>query len=422
MTAPQPATMAADVIVVGAGIVGVATALHLQQRGKRVLLIDRGAPGQETSYGNSGIIEASHVLPFSLPPLRRLVKALFGQEPAVRFRYVDVLQYFSWAIDFYFQSQPEPRQLHGRQLRPLVATAIEEHRALMRGTDAEKHLSPHGRVKLHRSAESFAGSSLERKVADATGVPYEVFSAQDFLSVEPDLRPAYHTAVRWLSSARLTNPGAVVTAYAERFVREGGQFLRADVSAIAQLPAGQWRVRVGEDDYEAPHVVLCAGPWSGHLTAALGFHFPLGIKRGYHRHFAAQDGASLKHALVDADIGYLICPMEQGYRITTGAELAALTAPPNPVQLAQVLPYARQLFPLGEPVEETTWLGSRPCFADSLPVIGPAGPAASGLWFNFGHGHSGLTIGPGSGRLLAEMLCGMPTFCDPAPYRLSRFA
>ena len=113
--------------------------------------------------------------------------------------------------------------------------------------------------------------------------------------------------------------------------------------------------------------------------------------------------------------------MEQGIRITTGAEFADRDAPPTPVQIERVLPYARELFPLGEANEAEAKLGNRPCFADSLPVIGAA-PRHKGLWFNFGHGHSGLTIGPSSGRLLAEMLCGEIPFCDPMPYRADRFA
>jgi D-amino-acid dehydrogenase len=147
---------------------------------------------------------------------------------------------------------------------------------------------------------------------------------------------------------------------------------------------------------------------------------PLKFKRGYHRHFKAMDGASLAHSVFDADYNFLIAPMEQGYRLLTGAEFAALDAPPSPAQLTRVLPYARQLFPLDEATETTAWMGSRPCFPDSLPVIGAA-PRHKGLWFNFGHGHYGFTIGPSTGRLLAETISGVKPFCDPAPYLASRF-
>lgn len=164
---------------------------------------------------------------------------------------------------------------------------------------------------------------------------------------------------------------------------------------------------------------MCTGPWANALVKPLGYRFPLGFKRGYHQHFAAE-GATLSHAVVDADIGYVLVAMEQGIRMTTGAEFARPNAPHNPVQLAQVLPKAKELFPLGAAVEEKAWMGSRPCFADALPAIGEAA-RHKGLWFNIGHGHSGMTTGPAAGRLLAEMMTGEKTSIDPAPYRPDRF-
>jgi D-amino-acid dehydrogenase len=147
---------------------------------------------------------------------------------------------------------------------------------------------------------------------------------------------------------------------------------------------------------------------------------PLGLKRGYHRHYRAAGNATLTRPVLDADVGYCLAPMEQGIRLTTGAEFAARDAPPTPVQLERVLPSARELFPLGEGVEASPWLGSRPCFADSRPVIGRA-PGLRGVWLAYGHSHWGLTLGPATGRLIAEMMTGARPFCDPAPYSAERF-
>ena len=124
--------------------------------------------------------------------------------------------------------------------------------------------------------------------------------------------------------------------------------------------------------------------------------------------------------MVDTEVGYCVAPMEQGLRLTTGAEFAARDAPPTPVQFDRLMPAANALFPLGEPLEATPWMGSRPCFADSRPVIGRA-PGQPGLWLAFGHAHWGLTLGPATGRLVAEMMTGATPFCDPAPYSAERF-
>jgi D-amino-acid dehydrogenase len=124
--------------------------------------------------------------------------------------------------------------------------------------------------------------------------------------------------------------------------------------------------------------------------------------------------------VVDVDTGFCIAPMEQGIRLTTGAEFADRDAPKTPVQFERLLPAARGLFPLGEPLEAEPWMGSRPCFADSMPVIGRA-PGQSGMWLAFGHAHWGLTLGPVTGRLVADMVTGATPFCDPKPYGAERF-
>src|SRR5690606_24133186 len=160
--------------------------------------------------------------------------------------------------------------------------------------------------------------------------------------------------------------------------------------------------------------------WSTDILAPLGYRFPLAVKRGYHRHYAPLGSARLNRPVVDVENGFVITPMEAGIRLTTGIEFAHRDAPPKPVQIERVLPIARRLFPLGEPVDDL-WLGRRPAFPDSRPVIGEA-PRHRGLWLDFGHGHVGFTLGPVSGRLLAELMTGANELCaDPEPFRADRF-
>ena len=407
-----------EVAVIGGGIVGVSTALHLLMRGVKVVLIDRGSIERATSYGNAGFIETSYVLPFSLPALKRFPRIALNQDAAVHLHYLHLPKCMGWIFDFYQKSQPEPRKINGRLLRPLIASSVEEHKTLMQGTEAERYFSSHGRVRLHRTEESFLGSALERRVAQELGVPFEVLTAAEFSEIEPHLKPVYTKAVRWNSSARLTNPGAVITAYINRFVREGGKLVAAEVRKLNNQNG--WSVETSAGEIQSEQAVLCTGPWADDLYKPLGYRFPLGIKRGYHQHFAPIGETKLSHGIVDGDVGYVMCQMEHGVRLTTGAEFADIDAPATPVQIQQILPHARELLPIGDAVEPKAWLGNRPCFTDSLPVVGPA-PHHKGLWFNFGHGHSGLTIGPSTGRLLAEMMRGEKPFCDPRPYHAERF-
>ena len=165
---------------------------------------------------------------------------------------------------------------------------------------------------------------------------------------------------------------------------------------------------------------MALGPFAPDVLRPLGIRLPLGIKRGYHRQFRPSGNAVLTRPVLDADTCYCLAPMEQGVRLTTGAEFAARDAPPTPVQFDRLMPAARALFPLGEPVEAAPWMGSRPCFPDSRPVIGRA-PGCRGIWLAYGHAHWGLTLGPTTGRLIAEMMTAAKPFCDPAPYSAERF-
>ena len=137
-------------------------------------------------------------------------------------------------------------------------------------------------------------------------------------------------------------------------------------------------------------------------------------------HYRAAGNGVLNHAVLDVDGGYLVAPMAQGLRLTTGAEFAPRDAPPTPFQLNAVEPLARETFPLGARIDAEPWLGRRPCLPDLLPVIGPA-PRHPGLWFDFGHQHHGFTLGPITGQLLAQMMTGEAPFADPAPFSVERF-
>ena len=162
--------------------------------------------------------------------------------------------------------------------------------------------------------------------------------------------------------------------------------------------------------------MVALGAWADVVTGPLGYRLPLGVKRGYHMHYRPAGNAVLNHTVLDAETGYAMAPMARGIRLTTGAEFADRDAPKTPVQLARAEPVARTLFPLGERLDPEPWMGVRPCTPDMLPVIGPA-PRHGGLWFAFGHAHHGLTLGPVTGRLLAEMMTGEKPFIDPTPYR-----
>jgi D-amino-acid dehydrogenase len=408
-----------DVIVLGAGVVGVSVALHLVRRGLSVALLDRGGAGEATSYGNAGIIEGSTVFPQAFPGLGMLLRVALKQAPEANYHFSFLPQVAPWLLAFRKWSSPEKLVETAHIMRPFFARALPEHEALMAESGAAKYLRHAGWLKLFRYDETFAANARERALARDFGLSHQVMDVEGARDIEPSLSPVFRHAVLWNSVASVSNPLAVTRAYAARFEGLGGIPLSGDARSLKRSGTA-WRVDTSTGPHEANDVVVALGPWAPDVLAPLGIRLPLGLKRGYHRHFTPQGNAALTRPILDADRGYVLAPMEAGIRLTTGAEFAARDAPPTPVQFDRLMPSATELFPLGAPVEASPWLGSRPCFADSRPVIGRA-PGQVGLWLAYGHGHWGLTLGPATGRLLAEMMTGATPFMDPAPFRAERF-
>ena len=409
-----------DVLVLGAGIVGTSVALHLVKRGRSVTLIDRQPPGEGTSFGNAGVIGGAGVLPTAFPRrLSSLMRVALRRSPEANYHWRSLPRFLRWLWAYRAASSPARLEQIARAMRPLMAAAVAEHETLMAESDAVRFLRKTGWLSLYRTAEGFAEFAEQLEFAAELGVTAETLGAEQALGLEPNLKPIFHKAVLWPDVASVTSPVGVTRAYAARFAALGGVVLQADARSLHRTGT-RWRIDTSEGAVEGGQAVVALGPWAPDLLEPLGIHLPLGVKRGYHRHFRPAGNAALSRPVLDAEVGYVLAPMEHGIRLTTGAEFALRDAAPTPVQFARVMPYAKALFPLGEPVEPKPWLGSRPIFPDSTPVIGPA-PGQPDLWLAIGHGHMGLTLGPATGRLLAEMMTGATPFVDPSAYRAERF-
>jgi D-amino-acid dehydrogenase len=409
-----------DFIVLGAGIVGTSIALHLAKRGPSVALIDRGGAGEGTSYGNTGIIEGNTIFPAAFPSdWMALLRVALKRAPEANYHLAFLPEVTPWLLAFRAASDPARLLETAQLMRPLFARAIPEHDVLVTEAGVERYIRRNGWLKLYRSDRSFAGAARELEMASRLGIANVPLDGEAARALEPSLAPVFRHAVHWTGAVSVSNPLALTRAYAARFAALGGITLSGDARSLHRAEP-YWRVDTASGPVDATDVVVALGPWAPDLLAPLGIKLPLAVKRGYHRHYRAQGNAALSRPILDAENGYCLTPMEQGIRLTTGAEFAARDAPPTPVQFDRLLPAARELFALGEAVEAQPWLGSRPCFADSRPVIGRA-PGQRGLWLAYGHGHWGLTLGPATGRLVAEMLTGATPFCDPKPYAAERF-
>lgn len=405
--------MGSSCIVVGAGMVGTSTAWHLRQLGHEVLLIDRGAPGQETSFGNAGLIQHEAAEPFPFPRhMGKLWQVATGQGFDIAWRASALWKVLPRLLGYARYSQPQRHARIARDYGALIAACVTEHERMIRAAGAQDLVDTRGYRKIYRTAAGFEQAVRDaRRLAQQWGIDNRIEDADTLARQEPALRLRLAGAIHHACTWAVRDPGALVQRYAADFSAQGGQLLRAEVQAL-QARAGGWSLRTSQGPVQAEQVVIAQGPWSQDLLAPLGYRFPLFVKRGYHQHY---DGAhGLGGPIFDAEKGYLLVPMRAGLRLTTGAELALRDDAPQPTQLPPAEACARTLVELGQPVSGSPWMGSRPCMPDMLPVVGPA-PRHRGLWFNFGHGHQGFTLGPVSGRQLAQMVSGQPCDIDPAP-------
>jgi D-amino-acid dehydrogenase len=409
-----------DVAVLGAGIIGVSAALHLQARGRSVVLVDRRAPGEETSHGNAGLIERSSVVPYAFP--RSVVDVLryaANRQIDARYHWSFLPRIAPWLFQYWRQSSPARLAEAAQAMLPLIERCVDEHWPLMEQAGITHLARETGWIAAYRTARGLEGGLAEAEAAAAHALRCAVLDPAGLRAMEPHLRDGLAGAVHWLDPVSVSDPGAVTKGYADLFVRRGGRLVRGDARGL-QPAEGGWALPGEDGRILARDVVVALGPWSSDVVRPLGYRIPLAVKRGYHIHYRPQGNAVLHRPVLDAESGYVLTPMARGLRLTTGIEMGPRDAAPTPVQLAGAEAAARTLFPLDGRVEDQPWMGARPCLPDMRPVIGPA-PRHKGLWFAFGHAHHGFTLGPVTGRLIAEMLTGGETVVDPAPYRADRF-
>ena len=411
--------MRQEILVIGAGMVGTCTALELALRGHAVTLLDRRMPGQETSYGNAGVIQREAVEPYPMPrKLGFLLSAALGREPSISYHPSAMLAVLPRLWQYWRASAPARHAAISRDYAALIAHATSEHARLIKLADASTLVRREGLRLAFRNHTPFAAAvqdaaRLERQY----GIAFHALDSTALAHAEPAFHTPLAGAVHWLDSWSVSDPGKLVERYAALFQQHGGRFVQGDGLTLRQRGA-RWQADSAEGRIDATHAVVALGPWAETLTRRLGYRLPLFVKRGYHRHYAG--GPQPMVPILDAERGYVMSPQSRGLRITTGAEIARIDAPPTPHQLARAEQSARQLLDLGTPVESTPWLGSRPCVADMLPIIGGAG-LHDKLWFNFGHGHQGFTLGPASARLLADLIDGAPPFISAQGYSPQRF-
>jgi D-amino-acid dehydrogenase len=382
------------------------------------VLVDRRGAAEETSFGNAGLVQREGVYPYGFPhDFGALLRYSFNRTIDAHYHPSAIPRIAPFLWKYWHHSRPARHKAIAHLYEKLIAHCISEHEALAKEAGADDLFRRTGWMKVFRTERE-----RDRRFAEAErwrsefGINSVLMNSKEIQDKEPHVAPVLAGALHFTDPLAVVDPQALVLGYLKLFEKLGGRFAQGNAMTLQE----GWRVQTVDGPVTARDAVIALGPWSDVATRSLGYDLPLAVKRGYHMHYRAAGRAVLNTPLLDVERGYFLAPMRRGIRLTTGAEFALREAIRTPVQLGRAEPIARDLFPLAERMDAEPWMGSRPCTPDMMPVIGAA-PNHRNLWFAFGHAHHGLTLGPVTGRLIAEMVCGEKPFVDPAPYRADRF-
>jgi D-amino-acid dehydrogenase len=415
-------TDTADTIVIGAGMVGISCALHLQAQGRAVILCDAREPGSQASHGNAGVVARSSILPVPAPGMRKkLLRYALNRDAAVRVDYRHLPAVLPWLWRFVARSNLRDYRAAAAALSPFAARAWDEHMRLAQRTGAGELYQRRGWLRAHRTQAAFEGFALDRSLLAEAGVEMQELDQAAIRDLEPALRPVFVRGILFPETGNAAPPGEVCRRFFTTFAAEGGRFVSGEAVDVTSDGDRHAVALASGQTLRATHVVVAVGAWArGGLVRRLGYRLPMACERGYHMEYAMDGAVMPQRPIHDAERSYVMAPMRGGVRITSGSELAALDAPPRPVQLQQVLPAVREVVTLGAPLLAQPWMGSRPATPDGMPVIGPA-PRHRNLWFAFGHNHIGFSTGPITGRIVADLVAGAPPPFDIAPFSPTRF-
>ncbi len=408
-----------EIAVIGAGVIGVCTALELQAAGHDVWLIDRKGVAEECSYGNAGHIAVEHIFPLSSPStLIQVPKMLLQPNGPLTVRAAYLPRLLPWLTRFLWAGRPAQVRRGTETIAALNARALPAYRSLIRRYGMDDLLREEGTLVVYEKEKSLAAAAHEQRLLADFSVEAELMDAAALRAFDPALSPALKGALRFPSSAHVTDPAQLVRKLADQFMRLGGHIERQAVVGMEHGPT-HTVLTTSRDQVRAGKVVITAGAWSHQLARMLGYKVPLETERGYHL-MLEEPSAQPRIPTTFFERRFVATPMEGGLRLAGRVELGGLKLPPKERHAQALLPLGQDLLPGLEARGTTPWMGFRPTLPDSLPIIGAA-PQHKGIYFAFGHNHMGLTHGAITGELMRELIRGEAPSLDLTPYRLNRF-
>ncbi|MEM6762475.1 MAG: FAD-dependent oxidoreductase [Pseudomonadota bacterium] len=409
------------VTVIGAGIVGVSTAIWLMRDGHDVTVIDKGPPGDGTSFGNAGVLASCSIVPVTGPGLvAKAPRMLLDPNQPLFLKWGYLPKLWPWLRKYLAHANAADTARIASGLALVVPDSLAEHQAVAAGTGAERFIVPSDYCFAYRDRAHYEGDAFGWCLRREHGFTWDVLEGQWVRQYDPGLAPSIRFLARLKNHGHIKDPGAYVKALASHAEDKGVRFLRGEADDIVREGGAVVGVRALGENIPADAVVLAAGVWSGPLSKALGIDVPLETERGYHLELF-EPSMTPRAPLMVASGKFVATPMEGRLRLAGVVEFGGLDAPASEKPFQLLERQVRAALPSLNWKAQKRWMGHRPAPSDSLPLIGPA-PGVKGAYLGFGHHHIGLTAGPKTGRLLAHLIAGRAPNIDMSAFAPARFA
>lgn len=410
-----------NLVVVGAGIIGVAIAYELQRRGKSVIIVDRDEPGRGASFGNMASIAVTEFMPASRPAIwKQMPKWLLDPEGPVRVRPSYMPKLTPWFARFLAASRRSKlRQLEG-QGAALCKRVYEDLLPLLRDTGLSDMLTEEGCLALYANDAELAADRDHIEILERFGFVHRHLGRDDVRALEPEISDRITRAVLFPDNRSIRDPYKLVVGIFDKFKELGGKFIKGDVAGFDSSASGVDAVRLGDGRaIGTDQLALCAGAFTARISKQFGEPIPLETERGYHTQIMSP-GLGLRHSIIWPAKAFMVTPTAGGLRVGGTVEMAGLDALPDYQRAKVLVKRAREALP-GLKVEGTSeWMGHRPALPDTVPIIGRSAKITN-LLYATGHGHLGLTYAATTARIIGDLATGAPPPLDIRPYRVDRF-
>lgn len=408
------------VAIIGAGIVGVSTAIWLQRDGHDVILIDKAGPGEGTSYGNGGILASCSIIPVTVPGLfLKAPRMLFDPKQPLFLKWGYLPKLMPWLVRYLGHANSASVKHRAAALYPIIGDSLADHEALSKGTGAEKWLVPSDYLFVYNDKAHFESDAFGWSVRKTHGFEWDLLEGEEFQKYDPVFSPKLGCAARMKNHGYVTDPGRYVKDLAMHVEAMGGRIITGEVSDVVREGGKVTGVRVAGETLECDSVVIAAGIWSTNLASKLGLNVPMESERGYHLELWDPNIKPRAPVMV-ASGKFVMTPMDGRLRLAGIVEFGGLDAAPSRGPINLLKENVREAIPGISWKETKEWMGHRPSIVDSIPVIGEV-PRVEGAFVGFGHDHVGLTGGPKTGRILSQLVSGKHPNLDLAFYSPSRF-